>query len=279
MTVTTSDVAADVVELASDVSELTATSAVEAVRYVRTNPLVFVAVGVVAGAAGALVGYKIAQRKLSKEFDERLEQEIQETKDFYNTVHKTEYASPEEAVQALIPDEELQDAMREYQGRPDREHFPYDKVAPKVKVVEEVVEQTETVITSNIFEGSEWDWDHENAERARLGDEPYIITVDEFMENEPDYQQNSLTYYVEDDTLADESNEIIHDVVNILGSEELLGRFGHGSKDPRTLYIRNKRLDLDFEIVMSDRSYAVDVLGFSEEEAPKSRRRFSERGD
>lgn len=261
----------DSIEQALDAMPMAAS---EAVRYVRTNPLVFVAVGAVSGAAGALIAYKIVKRKLEFQFEERLAEEIQATKDFYGAVHKTEFATPEEAVKALIPEEELREQVRDYQGRPSEGPIAYDKIKPEKVVVEVIKEETVTAVTANVFESTEWNWDRELAERKRIGpEEPYVLHFDEFMQNEPDYQQNTLTYYVEDDTLADEKEEIVHDVFDAIGDKEILGKFGHGSNDPRTLYIRNPRLDLDFEVVLSEKSYSQDVLGFTPEEAPPGRRR------
>lgn len=85
-------------------------------------------------------------------------------------------------------------------------------------------------------------------------DKPYIIAPEEFGEN--DYETISLTYYA-DRVLADEMDEVIDNVDDIVGSESL-EHFGEYEDD--SVFVRNDRLEVDYEILLDMRNYS-DVVG------------------
>lgn len=85
-------------------------------------------------------------------------------------------------------------------------------------------------------------------------DKPYIIAPEEFGEN--DYETISLTYYA-DRVLADEMDEVIDNVDDIVGSESL-EHFGEYEDD--SVFVRNDRLKVDYEILLDVRNYS-DVVG------------------
>jgi hypothetical protein len=90
--------------------------------------------------------------------------------------------------------------------------------------------------------------------------EPHIISRDSFFEEETELQQKiSITYYDGDDTLVDERDVPMRDLAPTVG-EEFWQHFGELSEDPEVLYIRNRRLQIDFEITRDERSYTETVL-------------------
>lgn len=129
-------------------------------------------------------------------------------------------------------------------------------------------ELRQEIRTHNVFaeqivqqDDENFSYEEELAKRERLDpNAPRIIHHDEFMQNLPDYQQSTLTYYERDDTLVDERDTPITDEDKLVGSDNLV-RFGHGSKDQHVVYVRNPRLEIDFEITRSVGSYAQEVLG------------------
>lgn len=140
----------------------------------------------------------------------------------------------------------------------------------------EVVEKTETtetveeevpadaVITRNLFKdaksaNSYFDYDEEVPNRRP--DRPYIITEEEFDQNEPDWTQSSATYYTVDGILVDDQDQPIEDSDLIVGDANLMN-FGHGSKNRDTLHIRNEVRELDVVITKAESSYARDVMGY-----------------
>lgn len=98
-----------------------------------------------------------------------------------------------------------------------------------------------------------------NAIKEVENDEPYLITVDEFSDEKADYDKITLWYYQEDDTLADDNEEIVDDYARMIG-EDTLGLFDNIHED-RTIYIRNENQSADYEIICLAKSYSVEVLG------------------
>lgn len=83
---------------------------------------------------------------------------------------------------------------------------------------------------------------------------PYIISPEEFGEND-NYETSSLTFY-SDGILADEDDEMVDDVDSLVGFESL-NHFGEYEDD--SVFVRNDRLETDFEILLNTMSYS-DIL-------------------
>lgn len=84
---------------------------------------------------------------------------------------------------------------------------------------------------------------------------PYMITEEEFRVNEDDHTQTSLVYFIKDDILVDEDEQIVNDVEDLVDS--CLDNFSVHS--PTTVvYVRNERLKLDIEVVLDTDDY-IDI--------------------
>lgn len=218
--------------------------------------------------AGAAAGYTVAQKRLEKAYEEIVKQEVEAAKEFYGKLYKTDekYATPEAAVEARLGDEAVK-ALRKYVAGEEVvesiEDLELDDGA--IEVVKTTVTRKE--VTRNVFTDARIDedddgFDYEREVAMRDSSKPYIISHDEFMENTPEFTQVNITYYEGDDTMADQTDKHIDSWEDSISSDNL--KFGHGSKDPNIVYIRNEPLELDFEVVHSDGSYAKEVLGFDE---------------
>ncbi len=73
--------------------------------------------------------------------------------------------------------------------------------------------------------------------------------------------QGTLTFYEEDKALCDEADQRIESIDETVGQENLQ-QFGLMSTDPSTVHIRNRRLQLEWEVIRNPGSYARDVEGF-----------------
>lgn len=217
---------------------------------------------------GGCAGYAIALMRLEKKYEALAELEIAQAKEFYSALNKTDYPTPADAVEALVSEEEqvviikAAEAMLAYRGE---DGF----VAPAETVVEE--EGVQHVVT-NVFEDNataEVDW--EEMVLNRDPGTPYIISQEEFMENEQGYPQVVLTYFEGDDTLIDQKDDLVEDVYKVIGNEAL-SSFGVASNDNDLLYMRNEEMEIDFEIHRSRGEYAKEVLGFSHSDKPVLRR-------
>lgn len=130
------------------------------------------------------------------------------------------------------------------------------------------VGEPETV-TENVFDGvdnsvPDWDWDEEKAHREAIPyDQPYILHRDEFFDEETHYGQTTLTYYSVDKKLTDERDAPLYNQGDVVGD---CLRFGHGSGDPHVVYIRNNKLHAEYEVLLHESSYDVEVLGLDAEE-------------
>ena len=101
---------------------------------------------------------------------------------------------------------------------------------------------------------------------------PHVITYEEFAHDHSEYEKLTLAYFEEDDVLAD-SDGMIDDTEYIVGSVALR-RFGVGSHDPNIVYVRNPKIEVDFEIVKSNKSYVETILGVPPEPRDKRPRKM-----
>lgn len=92
---------------------------------------------------------------------------------------------------------------------------------------------------------------------ARSNARPYIIETSEFVNGDPEYNQITLTYFDGDGILVDDNMQPISNKVQTIGTNE--PEFGRGSDDINVVYIRNEELEVDFEVVRSDESFAHQV--------------------
>lgn len=96
-------------------------------------------------------------------------------------------------------------------------------------------------------------------DKIRDPQQPYVISVGEFMDDDPVHDKITITYFEDDDTLCDEREEVIPDILNTIGIE-CLTMFGHLSDDPSIVYVRSERIATDFEVICDKRSYSDVVL-------------------
>lgn len=230
----------------------------------RQTILIISGASVASFAAGVFGGFLYAKRTLVAGYTEILEAELEEMRNHYDKRYKVNgYETPQETARRL--------------GVP---------VAPQpddgpVEVFDSVVKDLGAALIAeqaqNIFDKPEQPTEEQIAEdvAARSVDHPYIISEEEYLENETDYRQIVLTYYEGDGVLADEADQTIDEVETYVG-KELLTRFGYRSSGPTLLYVRNDHFSLDFEIVKSTGKYSVEVLGYDENTDP--RQRFATKG-
>jgi hypothetical protein len=197
-------------------------------------------------AAGIVIGYKVAEQRLAEEFEERMQKEEELVKEFYSHPARKKYSSPEEAVADLIKDPPNGTDPRE-----PIQKVAYHKVEKPTEDDDEgakAAAEAGQVLTRNVFE------------TAPDPEKPYVISQEEFMQNDPSFEQATLTYYEKDNTLADERDDIVSDRKNTVGTE-FQDRFGEGSSDNNVVHIRNEKVSMDFEVIRSERSFSADVLG------------------
>lgn len=204
--------------------------------------------GIALGGGG---GYFIAAKKLGADFDKRLTEEIALTRDFYKRTYKLDdFETPESAAEVLLDD--AVEALRSYS---------YEGVTVKEEdlVDSGSIVQYEEVVEKNIFDNG----NRPHIDKAdRSPDKPYVVDLDEYMENPNEYDQISLTYYAGDNVLANDEDEVVDNVNNVVGQMNL-NMFGASDpEEPHVVLVRNERIKADYEITHSDGKYAHQVLGF-----------------
>jgi hypothetical protein len=221
---------------------------------------------VVGAGVGATAAYFLTERSLRLKYNKIADDEIQTMKEHYR-----------EAEMNLI---EFQEKIAK-RPKPD-----LDKVVEELgykqesqPVLDEVIEEAEE---ENVFDAPPvppWNQDHEMAERN--GVDPYVIHLEEFREDDAFDHQATFTYFEGDDVLIDDHDEVVMKRENIIG-EGCLSRFGHGSGDPNVVYVRNPRLQHDYEILRHKGHYAKEILGLEEDPSiehsaiPRRRQRFDD---
>lgn len=287
VTLRVGETAADILQEVAEVTEKTLdvleNVTEKVITVTKNNPLLIAGAFVLGLAAGGFVAYTVTKKRLVAQYDEELTEQIAAAKEFHRRMSKEgEFVSPESTVKALVP-EEIVEAVQAYQGR--ERPIPYNKPStivdnrPPVDVVVEEVKVTQNVFVqaSNNDDPRDWDYNAELADRELNPDDPHVISYDEFTENADHHEQTTLMYYAMDDTLVDAQDKPIDNTEYTVGDDNL-NRFGHGSGDPNVVYVRNTKIDLDFEIVRDHGSYQKQVFGTDpKQDLSHSRRRPNRR--
>lgn len=230
-------------------------------------------------AGGLAAGHILTKKKLVSEFEVRLQEEIEGTRNFYAAVYKPDENNRPRTVREVAEDVLGQDAVKAFHDYTQYSKGDKEEVAVEIEeteaVVEEPIEEEPAApIKRNIFEESkdgvtEFDYGLEVPRRGPT--RPFIITFDEFNEGAEGFETISLTYFEGDDTLMDDQQMPFSDSDGVVGDDNLT-RFGYGSGDANMLYIRNPGSQIDFEVARSKGKFAVEVLGLDDDEITHSDR-------
>lgn len=239
------------------------------------------AVGVTAAAGGFVAGYIYGKKKgvddlLDAVYEDYATPDVKEEVDTQLDIFRDYdpsgvYANLEDVdfdaqlkLEQAIRDVNLEERLAELKVlRPEDDEVvvDYTNVNPVGDILEKVGELPVSPVIHNVFEGTtEWDFDEELKRRAF--NMPYILHVDEFIQNESEFQQETLTYYAGDDVLADQMETPIYNYSELMGNL----RFGHGSNDPNVVYIRNEKIKMEWEIIRHTGLFAVEVRGLEIEQ-------------
>lgn len=90
----------------------------------------------------------------------------------------------------------------------------------------------------------------------------HLITEEQFI-TEDEYEKVCITYFGADDTLCDTDDDILDQ--DVMEMRDLLLEFAN--TDCPSLFIRNERRAIDYEVLWEDNAYQVAVLGISRENA------------
>jgi hypothetical protein len=241
---------------------------------------------VIAAVGSSLLTKKYLEQKINEKYAALLDEQVHEAKAFYRdkAFKEGDFADPtilakkyedEEDEPDLTPEEfDRQSSMVKEAATilADQSYTPYnrpDDIPVAEPDVPEVIEVTAS-IQKNIFDGRSPIADGEDfaeinealVDRQKDEGKPYVITHDEFFDNEDEWSENALSYFAQDEVLADEQDvAILDDAVDRIIGLENLQYFGAGSKDANIVYIANPNLEALYEVSRSTGSYSMEVMG------------------
>lgn len=193
---------------------------------------VFIFIG--GAAAGAAISWKL----LKTHFERIAQEEIDSVKEYYSNRQSEPVKDDTETVI-----DEPEDTTTEETTEPDtRTHRDYAAILAKTGYTRY---SNATIV------------EEKKEEEPAPSEGPYVIAPSEFGSRD-DYDTVSLTYYA-DEVLADDMDEPVTDVNDVVGLESL-NCFGDYEDD--CVFVRNDDLKTDFEILADSRRY-VDVAGRS----------------
>lgn len=226
---------------------------------------------ILGAVVGFGLGYAFGRRRSSAEFEEAVEKESATHKEYYR---KKRIEMNDEIVSARTEASEALAALATYQGVQALEEAATEVAQNETEEIlggESEVGPLEPWTPAPVKLGNSPAPDSNAVHKPKRDfvdrSKPYVISVEDFLngysENPGDaeYSQSTLTYYMGDDTLADDRDKIMDDASRLLIVGTHLSDFGVMSNDPNAVYIRNHKLHSDFEVVKRDDKYSEVVAG------------------
>ena len=124
-------------------------------------------------------------------------------------------------------------------------------------------EEDEDYPKSEVYDGQERDLTH--IDRTQ----PYVISGEEYTDEFDHHDKISLYYYVLDDTLANEREEVMDDIDGTVGWDVF-----KVLEMQNCAWVRNEPLGIDYEICAVRNSYAQAVHGIRQDENLSPRERY-----
>jgi hypothetical protein len=248
-----------VAEAAETVAE-GATNVAEVSRRLSGREIRLVLAGVGVGAVAVGVAAFFQDKRLRKKYEQQAEAEIDQMREHFRAREIAREEKP---------------SLDELQGVVEEAGYSTPKLDPIERKFEELPPETRNVFedlsqVAAPIEGG-WDYATELANRLDNRTRPYVIHIDEH--GELDNTETTFTYYEGDDVVCDEEDRIITKPEGIIGVD-FREKFGHGSGDPNTVYIRNDEISADVEVCSTPGMYSIEVQGLNPDtdEDPRSRR-------
>lgn len=212
--------------------------------------------------AGASIGAGVAYVVTKKRYEQIVEEELESMKEYIlNGLQETE--DEVSATSEVYQDERVvpfnpryKKILGQYSGDIEASKAMADVVEVERDEEEDYEEYEQKSYASNQYK-------KEN---------PYVISIEEFSEEMDHYDKVTVYFYEDDEVLADENEEVITDMDGTVGRDNM-GFFGEGSNDPEVVYIRNEKLEIDYEVIRLSKSYSETVLGMEPVEEGRAVRR------
>lgn len=228
-----------------------------------------------AGLLGMAVGSVSTYLTVKKHFEKQMNDAIEEIRNHYRLVRKEEdffVTLGEEVVNQALVTEQIKAAQTVIQNAgylptPTEEELTSKKILDSIEQRRNVFDPPEDAFeVEEVDPGLREDTGYELPEDYSIEkDKPYLITVEEFLDNNPGHEQATITWFEDDDTLLGEDEEIIQDIDGIIGRRHL-DMFGVKSRDAQIVYVRNENIEVDFEIIRREGSFVAAMYGLDEDQ-------------
>lgn len=267
--------------------------------------LIGVGCGVAGAAAGSAVTYFVTRKKIEKKAFAWANDEIESVKETYKLLRKEPpYDDPVTAAKAYMQrindldemvEKGVEGAVEGAEQAVEEAESALEEAVEEQEQTEELAAEAEEILEThgyvaaghervrNIFDEAaaraSMSEEEEPDEEFLRGDElerrdpqdPFIISKGDFFDDSNEFEKITLSYYEGDHTLADEKDIPIPAVEEVVGVANLT-RFGQeGSDSKDTVYIRNERLQTDYEVVRYDDEFAEVVYGHPSAEDNRKR--------
>lgn len=201
---------------------------------------------------GVVVGSTATFLLVRKKFEAEKEEEIASVKETYKKTHgiifteetkkDNEMARKNDSIKAeMITNSNIIDENR-YSDKNKKTQYNLFSNPPNAKDIH-----------NGIDEGEDLEVDPGGPKEGLAG-KPYVISPEEFINEQPYYDKITLEYY-QDDILSNAiSDEIITDIDAAIGYESL-NHFGEYEDD--VVYVRNEKTSTDYEIIFQHRPFAI----------------------
>lgn len=211
-------------------------------------------------AAGIVIGYFVADHRVSQRYADRAEHEILEANRFYQNLYSN-VAKTEEPKDSL---EKAAGALADYKGI---SHGPSVLEQEKAVAAKKAAARKTTAKKTTTSTAKKVPTQSQEEVALPFHKPPYIITAQQFVDVPDNWDQVTCTWFREDATLVDEDDDPYPPsrVDRIVGLENLT-KFGANENEKNILYIRNEEYSQDFEVELDERAFAEvsEALGLGD---------------
>lgn len=208
------------------------------IKFIPSSGLIFF--------GGVVLGSVLTYLILSEYYEEKLERDVEDIRAAADRQLARQRKNVESAARKAA--EEDKKEAEEVSNK-----LGYSK--PDPAVLAKQVEETEEVEDDEEDSPFEEDpVDYENYYQGKWKSEetkgytpPKIISFEKFNEHNPAYEQETLYFYMGNQVLANERDDIVDDIPHLIGDS--LTKYGFDSNDERGIYVRNSNVGKDYEII------------------------------
>lgn len=231
-------------------------------------------------AVGATSGYLFAKKKYEARTEGLIALEVHKTKKYFSVLlmeaeKKADIKAALEANRraAAVHDEPLVLEAEDPPAEPTKAQRDAEKAMVNYAGFAEKPALS-TLVQSNIFtkdspkktlpprDPSTGKFAPKTVEVERNPDEPYVITEEEFLLNDPENEQDSVLYFITDDTAV-----LTSDYTDVIDNDRIgesnLSAFP--DEEPSVIYVRNEGLGIDYQITRTYDSLTA-AMGLGEDD-------------